>query len=156
MISPELLRRYPFFGNLSDTQLASIAMVAEEISWEKGDTILEECQPADYFYLLMDGNVDLYYRSEDKLYPSTRKDFLVGEINSGEIFAISALIEPFIYSASVKAARPSHAIQFNAIELRKLFTQDAALSCQMMTQVARAAMERLAYARIQLAAAWSK
>ena len=156
MISPEILRRYPFFGNLSDAQLASIAMVAEEISWNKGETILEECQPADYLFLLIDGNVDLFYRSEDQSNPTNRKDFLVGEIDAGEIFAISALIEPYIYSASAKVARPSRAIKFDAIELRKLFAQDSALSCQMMTQVAKAAMERLSYARVQLAAAWSK
>jgi CRP-like cAMP-binding protein len=155
MISPELLRRYPFFGNLSEVQLKSVAMIAEEVSWEKGVTIIEECEPADNFFLLLEGDVDLYYRSEDKLNPRTRKDFLVGEINAGEIFAISALIEPFVYSASVKTSRQSRAIKFDAIELRKLFELDANLSCLMMTQVAKAAMERLAYARIQLAAAWS-
>jgi CRP/FNR family transcriptional regulator, cyclic AMP receptor protein len=156
MISPELLRRYPFFGNLSDAQLKSIAMIAEEVSWEKGVIVLEECEPANYFFLLLEGDVDLFYRSEDKLNPKTRKDFLVGEINAGEIFAISALIEPYVYSASVKTARQSRAIKFDAIELRKLFDQDANLSCLMMTQVAKAAMERLAYARVQLAAAWSE
>jgi CRP-like cAMP-binding protein len=155
MISPELLRRYPFFGNLSEAQLKSIAMIAEEVFWEKGITVIEENQPADNFFLLLEGDVDLFYRAEDKLNPKTRRDFHVGEINAGEIFAISALIEPYVYSASVKTVRQSHAIQFDAIELRKLFITDAQLSCMMMTQVAKAAMERLAYARIQLAAAWS-
>jgi CRP/FNR family transcriptional regulator, cyclic AMP receptor protein len=155
MISPELLRRYPFFGKLSETQLKSVAMLAEEVSWEKGVTVLEECEPANYFFLLIEGDVDLYYRAVDKLNPKTRKDFHVGEINAGEIFAISAFIEPFVYSASVKTARQSRAIRFDAMALRKLFDQDANLSCLMMTQVAKAAMERLAYARIQLAAAWS-
>ncbi len=39
MISPELLRRYPFFGSLTDDQLKAIAMIAKEKTYTK-DTIL--------------------------------------------------------------------------------------------------------------------
>jgi CRP-like cAMP-binding protein len=155
MISPELLRRYPFFGNLNDTQLKAVAMVAEEVSFEKGITLFEECQEADSLYLLLEGDVDLYYRSEDKLNPQTRKDFIVGDINPGEIFAISALIEPYQYSATAKTAQKCHAIKIDAAELRKLFEQDYEMGYHMMVKITQAAMERLAYARVQLAAAWS-
>ena len=30
MISPELLRRFPFFGNLKNSQLVAISIIAEE------------------------------------------------------------------------------------------------------------------------------
>ncbi len=41
MISPELLRRYPFFGFLGDAQLKAIAMIAEESTYEKDQPIFE-------------------------------------------------------------------------------------------------------------------
>ena len=52
MISPELLRRYPFFGPLNDTQLKAIAMIADEVTIEKGVTLFKEKEPAVAMYLL--------------------------------------------------------------------------------------------------------
>jgi len=45
MVSPELIRRYPFFGGLTESQLAGIAMIAEEVSFPKGAVIFEEGSP---------------------------------------------------------------------------------------------------------------
>lgn len=75
MVSPEIIRRYPFFGSLSDAQIKAFAMIAEEESFAKGAVICEEGQPATAFYLLMDGGVSLYYKSEEEFHPNTRKDF---------------------------------------------------------------------------------
>ncbi len=156
MVSPEILRRYPFFGPLSDAQVKAIAMIAEEESIAKGAVICEEGLPAKAFYLLLEGNVSLYYKSEEEFRPATRKDFLVGEINAGEVFAISVLVEPYKYTATVKAEQDCRVVRFEAAELQKLIDKDPRLYCLLMREVAKAAMERLAYARVQLAAAWAK
>ncbi len=156
MVSPEILRRYPFFGTLSDAQIKAIAMIAEEEIFPKGTVICEEGQPARAFYLLLDGSLSLYYKSEEEFHPSTRKDFLVGEIDPGEVFAISALVEPYTYTATVKAEHDCRVVKFDSAELQKLIDKDPRLYCLLMREVAKAAMERLAYARVQLAAAWAK
>jgi CRP-like cAMP-binding protein len=156
MISPELLRRYPFFGTMSDTQIKAIAKIAEEELIQEGAVICEEGQPAKAFYLLVAGGVSLYYKSEEEFHPSTRKDFLVGEINPGEVFAISMLVDPFKYTSTVKAEHDSRVVRFDANGLNKLIENDPKLYCVLMREIAKAAMERLAYARVQLAAAWAK
>jgi CRP-like cAMP-binding protein len=155
MVSPELLRRYPFFGSLSDTQLKGLAMVAEEEKITKGSVVCVEGQPATALYLLIDGNVCLFYKAEDELHPETRKDFLVGEVNPGEMFAISAFIEPFIYTSTVKADEDSRIVRFPSKDLNSLIQKDPTLYCTLLREIAKAAMERLAYARVQLAAAWA-
>jgi CRP-like cAMP-binding protein len=156
MVSPEVLRRYPFFGTFSDGQIKAMAMIAEEETIGKGTVICEEGQPAKAFYLLITGGVSLYYKSEEEFYPSSRKDFLVGEINPGEIFAISLLVEPYKYTATVRAEQDSQVVRFDSAGLEKLMEKDPSLNCVFMKQIAKAAMERLAYARVQLAAAWAK
>ncbi|MFZ0534856.1 MAG: cyclic nucleotide-binding domain-containing protein [Anaerolineales bacterium] len=156
MVSPEILRRYPFFGSLSDTQIKAIAMIAEEQSFEKGSVICEEGQPAKAFYLLLDGGVSLYYKSEEEFYPKSRKDFLVGEINPGEVFAISVLVEPYKYTATVRTEQDSRVVKFDSLGLNMLIEKDPRLYCILMKEIAKAAMERLAFARVQLAAAWAK
>jgi CRP-like cAMP-binding protein len=156
MVSPEILRRYPFFGSLSDAQLKGLARIAEEEKFEKGAVICEEGQPATGIYLLLEGGVSLYYKSEQEFHPQTRRDFLVGEIDSGEVFAISALVEPYKYTATVKAEQECHVVKFPSISLNGVIEQDPRLYCILMHEVAKAAMERLSFARVQLAAAWAK
>lgn len=156
MVSPEILRRYPFFGSLSEAQIKAVAMIADEEQFVKGTVICEEGQPATAFYLLLEGGVSLYYKSEEEFHPSTRRDFLVGEINPGEVFAISAFVEPYKFTSTVKAEQECRVIKFDSAELNKLIEKDSKLYCTLMRETAKAAMERLAYARVQLAAAWAK
>jgi CRP-like cAMP-binding protein len=155
MVSPELLKRYPFFGPFNEEQLKSIALLADEISAEQGEVLFEECQKANTIYLLLEGSVDLYYKSEEEFHPKTKKEFSVGEINPGEILAVSALVEPYVLSATAKVAQPSRLIKFDAEALRELFTRDPYMGYTVMLQVAKAIMERLMYTRVQLAAAWA-
>lgn len=155
MISPELLRRYPFFGLLNENQLYAIAMISDEVAVEAGETLFEECKPAEALYLLVEGGVDLYYKSEEEYHPKTRKEFLVGEINPGEIFSLSAMIEPYVLSASARASKASNLIRIDAAELRKLCQEDPQMGYVVMQQIAKALMERLVYTRVQLAAAWA-
>ena len=156
MVSPELLRRYPFFGELNASQLKAIAMISEEVSFTKDAVLLEEGQPANAIYLLMDGEVDLYYRSEKEKGSKVRKELLAGVINSGDVFAISGLIEPYLYTATVRAAKNSHVLKIDAAALRALMSKQCEMGYVLMQQIAKAAMERLNYTRVQLAAAWAE
>jgi len=153
MISPEILRRYPFFNKLDEQQLRSLAMLADEVVLKKGDVLMEEGQPARKLCFLMKGCVDLYYVIEESYQPEQRKEVLVSEINPGEPFGISALIEPHVLTGSVRSCRDSHIITFNADALRELFRADPALENLMLHKVAQAALGRLNATRIQLAAA---
>ena len=155
MISPELLRRYPFFGPLNENQRKAIAMIADELQVKDEQVLFEECQPADALYLLIEGNIDLTYKSEEEFHPKKSKVFSVGEVNPQEVFAISALIEPYEYNASASATQESHVIKIDAKALRELIDQDVQLGYILIHQIAKTAMERLAYTRIQLAAAWA-
>jgi CRP-like cAMP-binding protein len=155
MISPELLRRYTIFGQLGEQDLNNIAMLADELTAEAGTVLFEERQPANALYLLLEGSIDLYQKSEEEYHPKARKEFLVGEINPGEIFSISSLIEPHILNASARTSKPSRFIKFDATALRQLANENPQLGCTLMRQVAKALMERLAYTRVQLAAAWA-
>jgi len=155
MVSPELLRRYPVFSQLNEDHLISIAMITEEINVPAGDILFEEGQPADYLYLLETGSVDLTFKSEEKFRPETKKVFPVGEINPGELFGISAVLEPYIYTASEHTSQESKALKIDATGVRAMMKDDPGAGYIFMSQVAKAIMERLTYTRIQLAAAWA-
>jgi len=156
MISPELLRRYPFFGLLTETQLKALAMISEEESIKSGSVIFSEREPAVRLYFLKDGSIDLTTSSAPEFSTQPPKVFDAGEINPGEIFGISALIEPYVYTATATAAKDCCVIAMNAQVLRGMMELDCLLGYTLMKQVARACLERLTSARVQLAAAWAK
>ena len=153
MISPELLRRFPFFNFMDEAQLKAVAMIAEELTYEKDEVIVEAGKPADHFFFLIEGDVAYYSVAASEHDPYYKKEFFIADINPGEIFGISALIEPYIYTATLKADKVSRVIEIKAPSLRALCEVDMRLSCGLNKAVAKAAMERLQFTRVQLVAA---
>lgn len=155
MISPEILRRFPFFYGFTDAQLKALAMIAEERDLSADTAIFEEGNPAQKFYLLVDGSIDLYIKSEEENNPGSRRDFPVGEINPGEVFGIATLFEPYVFSVTTRSANASKLIEFDGPSLRALTQVDLSLAYQLMQQSARTLLGRLNSTRVQLAAAWA-
>jgi CRP-like cAMP-binding protein len=155
MISPELLRRYPFFSTLNATDLGNIAMITEEINVTEGYTLFEEKQAANGLFFLIEGGVDLNYKSEEEFRPKTAKVFPVGEVNPGEVFGISAVIDPYVYNASAKANTASKVLKIDSAGLLELMKSNPVMGYAFMHQIAKATLERLSYTRVQLAAAWA-
>ncbi len=155
MSSTEILRRYPFFAGLTDSQLKAVAMSAQETAYQKDATIFEECDQANRVFLLLEGSVDLYYRSQEEYHPTTTKNFFVGEINPGEVFGTSSIIEPYEMNASARTPVNCRLIEIDAGELRKLMAEDIDLSNKLLLAVIKTLKERIMAMRVQLASAQS-
>ena len=153
MISPEVLRKYEFFGFLSSDNLDKVAMLSQEIEWAAGDTVFENDTPADFLFLLEAGEVELNYRVGDTIVSDKSKEFYVGHINPGELFGFSALFEPYIYTAFCAASESSRGIKVEAKQLRELAENDPEFGYGLMKAVARAEFERLTLISQQLVAA---
>jgi hypothetical protein len=61
MISPETLRRYPYFAGLSDETLKQIAMIAEEKSVPVGTSMFCEGDVVSALAVIVSGQVDIQY-----------------------------------------------------------------------------------------------
>jgi CRP-like cAMP-binding protein len=155
MISVELLRRYPFFGRLGYEQLKTLAMIAEEIKLEDGQVVIEEGQPADALYFLLEGSVVLYHPVDSPRLEKGSPGVPICEINPGEPFSISALIEPHVLTSTASSSGASRVIRLAVNDLKAAFAQDPKLECMMVRCVAEAAMGRLSSTRVQLAAAYA-
>ncbi len=153
MISPELLRRFPFFNFMNDAQLKAVAMVAEEKDYQIGNSIIEANTPANSLFFLIEGSAAYYYIVTTEHDPYYKHEYYISDFNPGEIFGISALVEPYVYTAAVRVEKSCKLIKIDAAALRALCEVDANLSCGLMSAVAKAAMERLQHTRVQLIAA---
>lgn len=154
MISPERLRSHPIFGGLSDAQLKAIAMISDLVEVSPNHIIIEENQPGANLYWLLSGSVELFFRVEDYTHPNNRQDFTSGWIDPGDFFGLSALVEPHCYTSSARTTTASSLVQIDAVALRQLCSQDAALGYELYKRVAVITLERLKSTRVQLAAAW--
>lgn len=153
MISPELLRRYPFFSFLNEEQRNALAMIGEEVTYEPGQVLFESGQPAEALYFALEGTFSYYLVVTSEHDPYYRKEYYICDINPGEVFGISALIEPYVYTATMRAEKGGRALRFNAYALRALCEVDVHLSYAFMRALAHVAMDRLQMMRTQLIAA---
>jgi len=150
MVSPELLRRYPFFALLNDEQIKAIALIAEEKSYPKGTLLVKENTNATLLALLLEGDIDLIFSGGGE---GAIVNALVGSIAPGEAYGVSSLIEPYKYTATARATMPVKVIEIEGTALRALVEFDRNMGYVMMRNVAIAVLERLRYTQVELAAA---
>lgn len=151
MISPERLRRYPFFCCLEEEQLTTLAMLSDEVSLTKGTILFKENDHLEFLYFLTEGSVDLFF-TVDVEYNKPKKEFFVDQINPEEVFAISAMIEPYHATSTAKIAQDSKAIKIDAKSLLAKFEGDPRLGMTFLLRITKTAIERLTATRVQLVA----
>lgn len=152
MVSLELLQRFPFFSFMDDKELKAVSTIAQELNLKAGDVLIESDKPADALFFLIEGHLPYYMVVTTEHIPDYRREYFIGYINPEEIFGISALIEPYQFTATLRAEEPCRVIKIDASALRALCEVDSHLSARLMKAVAKAAMERLQMTRVQLVA----
>lgn len=159
MISPEVLRRYPFFSRLSMDQITTLAKLATEKTVEADYFFFREDEKSTNFYLLLEGAVAIVYELperevEHKISDQfTRKlktrDVIVSTVGPGDVFGWSGLIPPHKTTAGAKAVTPCRVVIFDCIELLKEFDKDCAFAYLMTQKAAKVIRERLQDVRIE-------
>jgi len=144
MVSPELLRRFVFFGGFSDEELKQLAMAGREQAASVGEVLFTEGKHAHNLYFLTEGVVELL-----NVGSGNQESVAISSLPAGELLGWSAVIEPYIYTATARAARPSRVIVFAGADLEKLMSDDRFASL-LLKKVAQVIEQRLKDTRIQL------
>lgn len=146
MISPEVLRRYPYFAGIDAESLRRLAMITEEQRIRAGTELFREGDPAKYFSIILGGEVSIQYllgngelRTVDTLVP-------------GDLLGWSALVEPYKYTAIGTTTKDTELARIDGVKIRELCDKDPLLGYRLTTEVAKLLGHRLEGARIQLAA----
>ena len=145
MVSPELLRRYPYFAGISEESLKRVAMIAEPVHLPAEHVMFYEHDPADHLYVIVHGEVDVKYTL------GTGEQRTVDTLTDGDLLVWSALVAPYRMTGMGMTTKPTDLVSINSPELRKLCEEDPRLGYALMTQVARLLANRLEGARVQLA-----
>lgn len=152
MISPEILRRYPFFSGLDDAALKAIAMISEEVFFANGDTIYETGEPNSSIYILEEGCIESYLVVEDPNNSTYHKEYYLDDLDLGEVFGISALVEPKIHTTTARGSRDGRFVRISGAGIESLCELNPRLGYILMRAMADQLLYRLQQDRIQLAA----
>jgi CRP-like cAMP-binding protein len=158
MISPERLRRYPYFAGVTQACLKEVAMISDEQSFKADEKIFQEsgdflatdriyqkAHTANHLMIITEGAVDITYTLGEG------QKVVVGNLVAGDLMAVSALIPPYHLTASAVAKQDGKLIAIEAEALRKLCEENPGLGYKVMQGVSKAIMNRLQTTRVELA-----
>ncbi len=145
MISPELLRRYPYFADVSEEALKEVAMISEEVSGAVGETLFKQGDPADSLCVLTDGEIDLQYEL------GSGELRTVDTLVAGDLATWSAVVEPYRCTASGTARKDCKLLAIQGAKLRELMESNHDLGYRLLLSVTKLLATRLEGARVQLA-----
>lgn len=145
MIPPEALYPCELFVGLTGEELARIAELASEETYEAGELICAEREQADRLYILCRGRVQVHVQLQSALEPDG--ELTIEEVEPGRVFGWSSLVKQRRFTASARALEPATVWSIAAADLDELFDRDAHIGFVVMKQLAEVIASRLRHTR---------
>ncbi|HEV2456191.1 MAG TPA: Crp/Fnr family transcriptional regulator [Verrucomicrobiae bacterium] len=145
-ITTATLAGQPFLKGLATPHLQVLVDDAMPAEFKAGETVFQEGAPANRFYLILNGKVELRSPtdSEDAAIP-------IDVIEAGGVLGWSWLFPPYSWHFDARAVTPVKAIFFYGTRLREQCEADHELGYEMMKRVSAVVVERLQTTRRRLA-----
>lgn len=123
------------FGSLSKDFVKEIMDIAETSSFQAGELLFQEGNPADWFYILLQGRVKL------SLGQTGQVVYVVS--NAGEAFGWSSLIGRPSYSASAECVTATKLLKFDKEKVQNIAEKDTANGLTLFKSLAAILGDRL-------------
>jgi CRP-like cAMP-binding protein len=144
-ISTTSLAEQPFLKGMSKQQLELLAENSMLAEFKADERIIYEGGPANRFYLILQGRVDLELSLPDG--GSTH----VQTLGAGDVLGWSWLYPPYLWHFDAHVVTPTKAIFFYGTRLRELCEENHDLGYELMKRVSEILIRRLQATRRELA-----
>ena len=124
-----LLHGLYFFRTLPEEELGSIAAVCREEQVEPRAMICREGTPADRFFIIVEGSVEVW-----KDWGEKEADLLAVH-GPGHLFGELALIDEMPRSATVIAREPTRLLSIGRTDFHRIITENASVALSVMRSV---------------------
>ncbi|WP_030607557.1 cyclic nucleotide-binding domain-containing protein [Streptomyces sclerotialus] len=132
------------FGALSAEQGRKLMALGREVSFPAGTRIFEEGRPADRFWILRSGAVQL------DLHVPGRRPAVIETLGQGDLLGWAWLFPPRSWHLGAAALSPVRAWEFEAEAVRGLCHEDPVLGRDLVLACAEVIGHRLVCARTRL------
>jgi CRP/FNR family transcriptional regulator, cyclic AMP receptor protein len=140
----DLLAAQPFLSGLSDDQLDRLSRWSKRAVFHGGKRIFREGAPADRFWLIQRGRVNL-----DTHIPG-RGDIIIETIGSSAVLGWSWLFPPYQWHFGGVALETTMAVELDGPGVRQLCARDPALGYELSARFMQVMLERLQATRLRL------
>ena len=141
MITVGMLAQQPFLNGLSERQLRVLADNSMPAAFQAEEFIFYEGDPANRFYLLLEGRVALESPIDEGGF---RKGAVPLEtIGAGNVLGWSWLFPPYYWHFDARAITPVRAIFFYGTTLREQCECDHDLGYELMKRLSEVVINRL-------------
>ena len=141
----EFLRQLDIFNGLSDEEVAEVAALCTEASFKAGDTILNIKDPAENFYLIRSGNVQIITNPAVLEAKPELADSMTVTLGKGQCFGEMGLVDRGARSATVRAGSDSGVYVINCEAFLALCQEDTQLGFVVMRNIAADVSFKLRY-----------
>ena len=140
----QILKKCALFQNLSDKQLDIVEKMCTSETFEPGTTICKQDKKGEKIYVIEAGLVGIIL----EVGPLAERQ--VQSASKYDVFGWSAVIEPFRYTATVKAIKKTTTLAFNGKKLHDLYLTHPKISCLISKGLTSVVARRLNEAYTQL------
>ncbi|MFQ5602432.1 MAG: Crp/Fnr family transcriptional regulator [bacterium] len=137
----DLLKASRFFRDFTDEELEAISKIGQLVSLKAGERIFEAESPAEYFYIISEGAVEIRF---ELTYYNVTKEITLERRVKGDAFGSSALTKPNVYTLSAWTAQDTKLLKFKASEINKICHENAHFGFIMMNNISEIIGERFA------------
>ena len=139
-----LIQEHPFFAGLDAVTLELVAGCASNAHFAAGEFLFHEGDPANQFYLLRGGRVQL-----ETPVPG-RAPVVLETIQAGDVIGWSWLFPPYLWHFDAQATDSVRATVFDGKCLREKCGENHDLGYELAMRSAQIMMQRLQATRLQL------
>ena len=145
----DYLRTHTIFSDLDPAHIEILAQHAEEKTFEARHLLFRQMDPAEHFYILMDGSIKVQV-------PSIMGPALVVQVlGTDEVLGWSWLIPPYKWTFEALAESDSRVLVFDGKALLQLCENDNKFGYALMKRFTGLMSERLHSARIKMMDSWA-
>ena len=127
----ERLEGQEVFQFLRPEQLKAISDVADVVEYSAGDTVYEKGTVADYFFVVLEGQVAL------RLPTRSGVSLQVDALTKGAMFGSCVCFQLVDYSTHAMCTVDSRLLKIEAATLKELMDRDLVLGYTIQTQISR-------------------
>jgi CRP-like cAMP-binding protein len=138
MISIKDVKEADLFKGLNVKQLQSLSRHFVEKSFQAGEVIFSQGEPAQKLYILVEGEVTLGIKAKGQIditaYSASKK---------GEVFGLPSWIKPFQNNVSATCNKGTKVLCIHGETLRKLMKNNTSMGIEIMNKIAEIYLNRL-------------
>ncbi len=139
------LKQLDVFNELSEDELSSVAALCTEASYQAGDIILTIGDPADRFFVIRSGTVQIATNPEALQAKPELIDSLMLTLGQGQTFGEMGLVDRGARSATVRAGSDTEVYAINCHDFLNLCYENTHLGFLVMRNIAADLSFKLRY-----------